>query len=46
VPALVEVLEGPASPRAKHIAAGILGDMSVAADASIPVLQGLKVKGP
>lgn len=46
VPALVEVLEGPASPRAKHIAAGILGDMGVAADASIPVLQGLKVKGP
>jgi hypothetical protein len=46
VPALVEVLEGRASPRAKHIAAGILGDMGVAADASIPVLQGLKVKGP
>ena len=46
VPALVEVLEAPASQWAKHIAAGILGDMGVAADASIPVLQGLKVKGP
>jgi hypothetical protein len=46
VPALVEVLEGRASPRAKQVAAGILGDMGVAADASIPILQGLKVKGP
>src|SRR4029453_5707754 len=45
-PALVAVLEGRASPRAKHIAAGILGDLGVAADASIPVLQGLKMKGP
>jgi hypothetical protein len=45
VPALVEVLEGGASQRAKHLAAGILGEMGVAADASIPVLQGLKLKG-
>ena len=46
VPALVEVLEGASDQRVKHIAAGILGDMGVAADASIPVLQGLKLKGP
>jgi len=46
VPALVEVLEGGASQRAKHLAAGILGEMGVAADASIPILQTLKLKGP
>ncbi len=46
VPALVEVLEGASDQRVKHIAAGILADMGVAADASIPVLQGLKLKGP
>jgi hypothetical protein len=46
VPALVEVLEGRASPHAKQVSVAILGDLGVAADASIPVLQGLKVKGP
>jgi hypothetical protein len=45
VPALVEVLEGWAGPQSKWRAAEVLGDLGVAAEASIPILQNLKVKG-
>jgi hypothetical protein len=46
VPALVEVLEGWAGPQSKWRAAEVLGDLGVAAEASIPILQNLKAKGP
>jgi len=47
VPALVEALEGAQhNHRAKQIAAGILGEMGVAADASLPILKSLKLRGP
>jgi hypothetical protein len=46
VPALVEVLEGAHDQRAKQIAAGILGEMGVAAGASLPILKDLKLRGP
>jgi hypothetical protein len=32
--------------RVKQIAAGILGEMSVVADASLPILKSLKLRGP
>jgi hypothetical protein len=47
VPALVEALEGTYyNYRAKQLAAGILNDMGVAAEASLPSLKNLKLRGP
>jgi len=47
VPALVEALEGTQyNFGAKQHAAGILGQMGVAAEASLPSLKSLKLRGP
>ena len=46
VPALVEALEGAHDQRIKQMAAGILGELGVAAGPSLAILKGLKLKGP
>lgn len=46
VPALVEALEGaPHDLRTKQMVVTILGEMGVAADASLPILKSLKLRG-
>jgi HEAT repeat protein len=46
VPALVETLQGAHDARVKQLAAWMLGELGVAAEASLPVLQSLKLTGP
>jgi len=47
VPALVEALDGERhSWRTKQLAVAILGEMGVAAEASLPILKDLKLRGP
>jgi hypothetical protein len=46
VPALVEALQGAHDARVKQLAAWMLGELGVAAEASLPVLQSLKLTGP
>jgi hypothetical protein len=46
VPALVETLQGAHDARVKQLAAWMLGELGVSAEASLPVLQSLKLTGP
>ena len=46
VPALVEALQGAHDARVKQLAAWMLGELGVAAEASLPVLKSLKLTGP
>ena len=46
VPALVEALQGAHDARVKQLAAWMLGELGVAAEASLPALQSLKLTGP
>ena len=45
-PALIEALQGTHDPRVKQLAASLLGELGVAAEASLPILKSLKLTGP
>ena len=46
VPALVETLETTQDARIRQVSASILGELGVAAEAGVPALKALKLKGP